>query len=199
MRSGRQQTTGAVPQEAARPDRQLEALLEAEIAGELPSFLLFWGHTAKAEHPGPWVLSQWWPSPFVADGITYLHAEGFMMAEKARLFGDERTRRRIITAEHPAEAKKLGRLVSGFDETVWESARFDVVVQGNLAKFTQHGDLRRYLVSTAPRVLVEASPRDGIWGIGLSAQNVKATRPSEWRGRNLLGFALITVRSQLSA
>lgn len=186
-------------QDAAGPDRQIQALLEAEVAGDLPPFLLFWGPTAKAEHPGPWVLSQWWPSAFVADGITYLHAEGFMMAEKARLFGDESTRRRIIATEHPAEAKKLGRLVRGFDETAWAAASFDLVVQGNLAKFSQHEDLRRYLVSTAPRVLVEASPRDCIWGIGLSAQSDRATRPSEWRGQNLLGFALMAVRSQLSA
>ena len=121
-----------------------------------------------------------------------------MMAEKARLFGNESTRRRIITTEHPAESKKLGRLVHGFDEKTWADARFDLVVQGNLAKFSQHDDLRRYLASTAPKVLVEASPRDRIWGIGLSAQNEKVTRPSEWQGRNLLGFALMTVRSKLA-
>lgn len=174
------------------------ALLEAEVTGDLPPFLLFWGHTAKSDHPGPWVLSQWWPSPFEVEKVTYLHAEGYMMAEKARLFGDEDTRRRIITTEHPAEAKKLGRLVCDFDETAWAVARVDIVVRGNLAKFGQHDDLRRYLISTAPRVLVEASPRDPVWGIGLSAQDERAGRPSEWRGRNLLGFALMEVRSRLA-
>jgi hypothetical protein len=104
----------------------------------------------------------------------------------------------ILAAEHPAEAKKLGRLVRGFDDAVWEAERYAIVVRGNLAKFGQHEELRRYLLSTAPRILVEASPRDRVWGIGLGGHNEKAQRPSEWRGRNLLGFALTTVRERLT-
>lgn len=172
----------------------MASLIQREIGGELPPFLFFWGHTAKAEHPGPWVLSQWWPAEFEVDSVVYRHAEGFMMAEKARIFGDSDALRAILEAEHPAEAKRQGRLVRGFDETIWQRERYGIVLRGNLAKFGQHAELRAYLLSTAPRVLVEASPLDREWGIGLGAESDKASRPSEWRGRNLLGFALTEVR-----
>jgi ribA/ribD-fused uncharacterized protein len=181
------------------PEVRLDQLLAAEADGALPPFLFFWGHAAKAEHPGPWVLSQWWPVALEVDSTTYRHAEGFMMAEKARLFGDDEMLRLILAADHPAEAKKLGRSVRAFDDTIWNAERYRIVVRANLAKFGQHDDLRRYLLSTAPRLLVEASPRDTVWGIGLSAQNDKAMRPSEWRGKNLLGFALTEVRDRLAA
>jgi len=183
----------------ADPARWMEELLQAEKDGFLPRFLYFWGHTAKADGPGAWVLSQWWPVEFSVDSTVYRHAEGFMMAEKARLFGDGGMRERILTAEHPSEAKKLGRLVRGFDAAAWNAERYGIVIRGNLAKFGQHSDLQAYLLSTAPHLLVEASPRDRVWGIGLGRHNERAKRPSEWRGQNLLGFALTAVRDALAA
>jgi len=90
-----------------------------------------------------------------------------MMAAKARLFDDEATLERIMASEHPGEAKKLGRQVRVFDEAVWQTQSYPIVVAANMAKFAQSLSLRGYLLSTAPRVLVEASPRDRIWGIGL--------------------------------
>lgn len=176
----------------------MEQLLELEIAGNLPPLLCFWGHTAKADHPGPWVLSQWWPAPFEVDGQTYRHAEAFMMAEKARLFGDEETRRIVLLADHPGEAKKFGRSVRGFDENIWATARYDIVLRASLAKFEQNEALGRYLRSTSPAVIVEASPHDRIWGIGLSAGEEGAHTPSQWRGLNLLGFALTHTRKLLA-
>jgi ribA/ribD-fused uncharacterized protein len=181
------------------PHAALDDLLAAEIAGRLPGFVFFWGDKPRADHPGPWVLSQWWPVPFDVDGTTYRHAEGFMMAAKARLFGDDAALARILAAEHPGEAKKIGRDVRGFDSEVWDREAFAIVVQGNRAKFGQHPDLVGYLLSTAPRVLVEASPMDRVWGIGLAADDGKARVPSEWKGRNLLGFALMEVRARLTA
>jgi ribA/ribD-fused uncharacterized protein len=121
-----------------------------------------------------------------------------MMAAKARLFGDDRSLARILDAVHPGEAKKLGRAVRNFEDSVWREHAYDVVVRANVAKFGQHDELRRYLLSTAPRVLVEASPRDRVWGIGLSAHDMRSARPSEWRGENLLGFALTEVRTRLT-
>lgn len=181
------------------PGQALERLLELEARGQLPPLLFFWGHTARANHPGPWVLSQWWPAPFILDGQEYRHAEAFMMAEKARLFGDRETRDRILQAEHPGEVKKLGRIVRGFDGQVWDEHRYDVVVRASMAKFGQDDELGRYLRSTSPDVLVEASPVDRIWGIGLSAKDPEARRPSGWRGLNLLGFALTHVRGVIEA
>ena len=124
--------------------------------------MFFWGDTATATHAGPWVLSQWWPASFEIDSVIYANTETYMMCEKARIFGDETTRSEILTAPHPAVAKDLGRRVLAFDESVWQTHRYDIVLRGNMAKFGQRDELRQYLLSTAPRVLVEASPRQRV-------------------------------------
>jgi ribA/ribD-fused uncharacterized protein len=97
--------------------------------------------------------------------------------------------REILTAETPKEAKALGRQVRGFDADLWAAKCFDIVVQGNHAKFGQNPPLREFLLSTRGTILVEAAPRDQIWGIGLGADSERARQPAKWRGRNLLGFA----------
>ena len=173
-------------------------LLTAEAEGRLPGLVLFWGDTPSAPDPGPWVLSQWWAAPFTVDGVAYRTAEAYMMAEKARLFGDEDALAVVLAASEPAVVKRAGRLVTPFDSDVWDAHRYDVVVRGNVAKFAAHDDLRAYLLSTAPRALVEASPEDRVWGIGLAAGDTAAQRPSAWRGDNLLGFALMDVRERLA-
>jgi ribA/ribD-fused uncharacterized protein len=171
-------------------------LIERMARGFEPEFLFFWGHTPTPGHEvGRWVLSQWWLSDFDADGVTYRSAEHFMMAGKARLFGDEEMLAEILAAETPAEAKKLGRAVRGFDQDRWIQGRFELVVRGSVAKFS--GDLRSYLLGTGETVLVEAAPRDTVWGIGLGKDNPKARHPSTWRGANLLGFALMEARARL--
>jgi ribA/ribD-fused uncharacterized protein len=142
-------------------------------------------------------LSQWWPAAFTIGGLAYPTAEHFMMAAKAMLFGDADTAAQIRQAPHPGAAKQLGRQVHGFREEEWAEHRFDLIVAGNLAKFGQHPDLREFLLGTGDRVLVEASPRDRIWGVGLAAGDERATSPDDWLGLNLLGFALMEVRHQL--
>jgi ribA/ribD-fused uncharacterized protein len=161
-------------------------------------YLAFWGHTPKVKgQAGPHMLSQWWPSPFEVEGVTYATAEHYMMAEKARLFGDEELRQQILIAPHPNAAKGLGRRVMGYDQDVWETCRYSIVVSGNLAKFSSDPGLTDYLLSTGERVLVEASPLDRVWGIGLTADDPRVTQPEHWQGLNLLGFALMEVRQQL--
>ncbi|MFJ2650654.1 NADAR family protein [Streptomyces sp. NPDC087420] len=168
--------------------------------GETVKYLRFWGHTPKADGTlGAGCLSQWWPSPFTVDGVEYATAEHWMMAAKARLFEDTEAEREAVAAAHPALAKKAGRLVRGFDQAVWERERFGVVVEGGVHKFGQDPALREFLLGTGGRVLVEASPRDRIWGIGLSAQDERAADPARWRGLNLLGFALMEARERLRA
>jgi hypothetical protein len=141
--------------------------------------------------------SQWHPSPFTVEGTAYGCAEQFMMAEKARLFGDEKTLRKILAAESPREHKALGREVSPFDDARWTGACREVVYRGNLAKFTQNADLRELLLATGSRTLAEASPTDRVWGIGLEASARRATDRSAWRGKNWLGEALMRVRAEL--
>ncbi|MGF1426022.1 NADAR family protein [Kitasatospora sp. LaBMicrA B282] len=168
-------------------------------SGTRPKYLFFWGHRPQRDGSiGTGSLSQWWPSRFTVDGVDYGSAEHWMMAHKARLFGDAETEARILLARTPAEAKKLGRLVRGFDEERWAAARFDLVVAGNVAKFGQDEALRDYLLGTGTRVLVEASPVDRVWGIGLAAHDPGADDPDRWRGLNLLGFALMAARAELA-
>ncbi|MEO3829484.1 NADAR family protein [Actinomadura sp. B10D3] len=157
-------------------------------------FLFFWGH----QKPGPGYLSQWWPSPFTVDGTTYATAEHYMMAGKARLFGDEETAAAIIAASHPRRAKDLGRRVRDFDEKTWQDHRVAIVTKGSEAKFAQNEELRDYLLGTRDRILVEASPLDRVWGIGLAADDPRAEDVSSWQGQNLLGFALMTARTALT-
>ncbi|TGE15059.1 NADAR family protein [Hymenobacter elongatus] len=179
------------------PIRTLDALGAALKAGQAFKYLYFWGHTGSAGSVGKECFSQWYPAAFSVDGHPYATAEHYMMAEKARLFGDEATRAAIIAAPHPDVAKRLGRQIQRFDETTWLAARFAIVVRGNVAKFSQHPALREFLLTTGSRVLVEASPVDAIWGIGLAQDHSDAANPDTWRGLNLLGFALMEVRAQL--
>ncbi|MFJ6673589.1 NADAR family protein [Actinosynnema sp. NPDC091369] len=164
----------------------------------MTKYLFFWGHEARPGAPvGKQCLSQWWEAPFTVDGRTFPTAEHFMMHGKALLFGDEGTAGRVLAARTPGEAKALGRQVRGFTEDVWVAERLDVVVRGNLAKFGAHHDLREFLLGTGDRVLVEASPLDRVWGIGLAADDERAADPARWQGLNLLGEALMEVRARL--
>ncbi|MEM8558252.1 MAG: NADAR family protein [Bacteroidota bacterium] len=176
----------------------LDQLQQAVQRGRRFRYLFFWGHKPRSDGQiDKACLSQWYVAPFTVDGQRYPTAEHFMMAEKARLFGDHEIAARVLKAPHPGAAKKLGRQVRGFDEATWQQARFDVVVRGNVAKFEQNEALGDFLRGTKARVLVEASPRDRIWGIGLAADDPRAVKPLAWRGQNLLGFALMGVRSRL--
>ncbi|MGP3986632.1 NADAR family protein [Streptomyces sp. 3N207] len=165
--------------------------------GHRVKYLFFWGHRPpRGGGVGPGCLSQWWPARFTVDGVEYASAEHFMMAGKARLFGDAETEQRVLAAPHPGAAKALGRQVRGFDEETWARERYGIVVRANSAKFGQDARLRKYLLGTAGRVLVEASPLDRVWGIGLAADDERAADPERWRGANLLGFALMEAREE---
>lgn len=122
-----------------------------------------------------------------------------MMAQKAKLFNDDEIFNQILKVKHPNEAKSLGRKVQNYDEQLWQEKRFDIVVQANLAKFSQYSELSDFLLATHDRILVEASPVDKIWGIGMAQDHEHIQEPSQWQGLNLLGFALMQVRSKLSA
>jgi ribA/ribD-fused uncharacterized protein len=177
----------------------VEALCARRQAGEHLEFVHFWGHTPKqAGTIDRSCFSQWFQAPFVLDSVSYATAEHYMMAGKARLFGDHAACARILAAAHPAEAKAIGREIHGFDEAAWRDARLQLVIEGNMGKFGQHAALRTFLLGTGDQVLVEASPVDRIWGIGLAADDPRAAEPKTWRGENLLGFALMQVRQRLA-
>ncbi|WMW80308.1 NADAR family protein [Undibacterium cyanobacteriorum] len=172
---------------------------ELALLKEQHDFLFFWGHQEK--HPKTVTkacLSQWYPARFQVDGQTYISAEQYMMAAKAKLFKDQSVYDRILLETEQGKIKALGRQIKGFDETIWTLHRLEIVCEANLAKFSQNPALKNFLLNTGNRILVEASPVDFIWGIGLSHDAPEANNPDSWLGENLLGFCLMEVRRRLS-
>ena len=167
------------------------------IAAE-SKFLFFWGHQPNKDGSiSKTCFSQWWLSSFEVDKVVYKTAEHWMMAKKAELFKDDEVLAKIIKANSPAEAKKLGREVRNYDDKLWLANRYEIVKQGNYHKFSQNADLKKFLMNTNDRVLVEASPVDPIWGIGMAGDHKDVMNPEKWKGLNLLGFALMEVRDEL--
>ena len=181
------------------PIRTREELVYQVEKGLRPKYLYFWGHTPpKNNQVSKSCFSQWFTAPFTLDDISYKTAEHYMMAMKAMLFQDTEVAEKIVACPTPSQAKRLGRTVKNFDEETWNAHRFEIVVKGNRAKFSQNESFLEFLLNTKERILVEASPPDRIWGIGMAEDNPKAGNPKEWRGLNLLGFALMEVRSNLT-
>jgi len=176
----------------------LDEIMNRVQRGEYIQAVYFLSHI---ERPGgaltPACFSQWYPAEFELDGQHYVHAEQYMMAEKARLFDDQATLDAILQTSSPGKAQALGRSVQGFDEDQWREARFNIVVHGNIAKFSQNAALKTFLLNTGDKLLVETSPINCIWGIGLSAKDERAANPLRWRGLNLLGLALMQTRAAL--
>lgn len=144
-------------------------------------------------------FSQWHPSYFEIEGISFSCAEQYMMYGKAKLFGDEEIAQKILAAKQPREQKRLGRKVRNFDPKIWEENAKAIVYKGNYAKFTQNEALKSALLSTKGTTLVEASPTDKIWGIGLSESDARAYDRSTWQGTNWLGEVLTQLREALQS
>jgi len=165
--------------------------------GQSFSYVFFWGHRQKKEAKvDKSCFSQWFPRGFSIDEVYYPTAEHYMMVQKAKLFEPSQMEN-ILNAKTTKEVKSLGRSIQNFDAKVWEEKAFDIVVQGNKAKFSQHEDLKAFLFSTGTKIIVEASPYDTIWGIGMAEEDKEASNPLAWRGENKLGFALMAVREIL--
>ncbi|EML1934832.1 NADAR family protein [Providencia stuartii] len=175
----------------------IETLRKQYRAGKKFKYIFFWGHQSKSTLITKSCFSQWYPAAFTVEGHRFASAEHFMMAEKAKLFNDHETREKIIHAPNPSAAKAFGREVRGFNQDIWDAHRFNIVIAANLAKFSQNEALQQFLLNTNERVLVEASPVDKIWGIGLAEDHENIDNPLTWKGLNLLGFALMEVRNQL--
>lgn len=158
-------------------------------------YIFFWGNTPSYDGSiTKTCLSQWFDCRFTVDGVEYSTAEQYMMAQKALLFGDEKIYAEIMNAVHPKQFKEFGRRISGFSEEIWNQHKTDIVIKGNIAKFSQNEKLKYFLLNTNKRVLVEASPYDKIWGIGMDYKDTRCENPTLWNGENLLGFCLMEVR-----
>lgn len=176
----------------------LEKLIQQYELGQNLEFIFFWGHTSKNNlNTGPFCLSQWFPSSFCVNEKTYLTAEHWMMAEKARLFNDFEIAEKILQTEKASLVKEFGRQIKSFSEEIWKENRYQIVVKGNYYKFIHNQELKNFLLSTGDKIIVEASPMDNIWGIGLAKDSLEVENPNKWKGLNLLGFALMEVRDRI--
>jgi len=155
-------------------------------------FTFFWHGPFSQWHKSEFCETQWDRSE-----LTFFCAEQFMMAKKAKLFHDYETFQKIMDSTSPKQVKDLGREVKNFSQVIWDRYKFSIVYQGNLLKFMQNDDLMKLLIDTEDTILVEASPYDKVWGIGLAEDNPDALDMNKWRGQNLLGKALTGVRDQL--
>lgn len=143
-------------------------------------------------------FSNWAGTPFKSGGIRYNTSEQYMMHKKALVFEDFHTAEKILRSTSPRDQKALGRGVEGYNDEHWALVRLPLVVEGLVDKFTSTMALRQQLLTTDKRIIVEASPTDRIWGIGLGLDNPLIYQPESWRGKNLLGEALMQVRNRIA-
>lgn len=153
------------------------------------NFTFFWRNRSP--------FSNWYPSKFTHNNISFTRGEQYMMYRKAILFGDTAVAGAILLTDNPAEQKDLGRMVSNYDDATWAAVRVDIMIEGLFEKFNQNTKLKDALLATGNTIMVEASPYDLIWGIGYEGDHPNATDPSKWRGQNLLGIVLMNVRDRL--
>ena len=142
-------------------------------------------------------MSNWYPAPFVVSGVEYSCSEQYFMARKAMAFSDDAALEAIMATTNPAKQKAIGRSVKGFDERLWRCLSYGAMKNACREKFTQNPYLRRLLSDTGREILVEASPTDVVWGIGLDERDLRAHCPWMWRGTNWLGLVLMEVRLEL--
>ena len=161
------------------------------------SVIYFWGHTPNPKKITAACFSQWYDCWFEVDGVKYHTTEQYMMASKARLFGDDEVLNEIMEAPTPFEYKNLGRKIRGFVANVWDANKYDIVVKGNKAKFSQNPAKKEFLLSTGDSIIAEASPYDTVWGIGLGREDAQKGGVEQWKGENLLSCALMDMRDWL--
>lgn len=159
----------------------------AAILQKYDKYTFFWS--------GP--FSNWTKCPFVLDDLPYNCVEQYMMFKKAMLFNDLEIANNIVATSNPREQKAWGRKVRGFQWDVWSSVARDIVYRGCIAKFTQNADLFEELRNTEGTLIVEASPLDLVWGIGLDAKTAAVTPIDQWKGSNWLGQCLTEARETL--
>ena len=134
---------------------------------------------------------------FTINNVIFTSIEQYMMYKKAECFKDTIIASQIMSTNDVSKIKKLGRKVDGYNETVWNGIRQLIVYEGLSAKFTQNEELKHMLLQTENSVLAECAVKDQIWGIGLSMKSPDRYDMNKWKGKNLLGFTLMMVRSKI--
>lgn len=142
-------------------------------------------------------LSNWSPSPFELDGQSFTSVEQYIMYRKCKVFGDEKCASAVLATDDVAAQQAIGRAASGYNEHIWGGMRQMVAFRALMAKFTQNEDLRQQLLQTGDAVLVECASSDRVWACGVRLNDEKRFDASNWKGDNILGFALMEVREKL--
>ena len=144
------------------------------------------------------IYSQWHKAPMTVNGIEYNCCEQYMMHQKALFFGDDEIAEKVMNTKNPSDQKALGRQIKGFNKERWDKVCLGIVYKGNHAKFTQNPELKEELLGTFDRLMVEASPYDQVWGIGLDENEPGINIAMNWKGQNLLGWAITMVKQELT-
>lgn len=175
----------------------LEKLRKDFNSGKKIDFLFFYGHTNDKKEVTKSSLSQWYIKDFKENDLLFNCMEKYMMYNKALLFDDKDIANEILNNNQPKAIKELGRKVKNFNDELWDKMKYKIVFTGNYYKFSQNTDLRNFLLSTKNKVLVEASPYDKVWGIKMKYDDENIENPFCWKGKNLLGFALMEARDEI--
>lgn len=182
-------------------------LLDEMKQGKKFDFLGFWGN--KNDTKEEKTFSNFYKSKFTVDIFknrqhTFECSEQYFMYRKAIEFEDYETAEKILAnGLSPSEYKSFGRMVKNYDDKKWNEIRYGVMIDGLRHKFNQNETLKQYLLKTGNKIIVEASPVDTIWGVGLAKVNKQGIpnniwkNPSKWNGQNFLGFALMELRDEI--
>lgn len=154
---------------------------------ETTTHIYFWGD----------YLSNFYPCIFKDDQYTYNSSECYFMAKKAIIFNDNDALKKILELNDPKKQKGIGKKVKGFTNAVWDPIKYSIMIDALTLKFSQNPKLKKKLLETNDKILVEGSPYDGIWGVKLRFDDPLILDEKNWQGQNLLGKALMEVRSRL--
>jgi ribA/ribD-fused uncharacterized protein len=142
-------------------------------------------------------FSNWFPCRFSDGQIIFSNTEQYMMYHKALLFKDKTMADMILKTSSPKLCKQYGRRVENFNNDVWLENCERIVTNGCYLKFSQNEELKQLLLSTGNKMLVEDSPYDKIWGIGMQHTEACKTPMEHWKGENKLGKCLMEVRNSI--
>lgn len=154
---------------------------------ETSTHIYFWGS----------FLSNFYLCQLKDDKYSYNSSECYFMAKKAEYFNDQESLIKILNLKKPQEQKQVGKKVKGFNKELWEEVSYKIMLDGLRLKFTQNNELKNKLLATNNKTLVEGSPYDKKWGVGLKYDDDRILDESNWQGDNLLGKALMEIREEI--
>ncbi len=174
-----------------------QQLIDFLAQGNHLDYVFFGGEGLDQQEDARRCFSQWYMAGFEVEGHRFVNSAHYVMAAKAKLFGDDQAYQNLLGVSSAEDIQTLGRSIQGFNESLWLDNRMGIVDTSVEAKFAQNPALMAFLKASAEKVIAEANPVDKIWGTGLADNDINATNPAEWPGESLLGFVIMAVRHRL--